>query len=263
MTARRALFEGLIDDAGLFPPARLPMVDALAAHAVHRQGPWSWVLGRFLCPASRLEELLESLPDELAPLRIGIIADSGVVVDDDRLIVETFEARVDRDTEPPLGATVYLEAVDSTDRGLVEAIVDEAADRGVGAKLRCGGEDAALYPTPDAVAAFLVRAVDRGVGCKATAGLHHAVRRGIEHGFLNLLAAACLLTAKAIEGDEVEAVISDDDPRSFALDETAFRWQDRAADADAVAAARDRTFHAYGSCSFTEPIDDLLALGML
>jgi len=74
--ARRAFLAALIDDAGLFPPARLPMGEAVASHEAARGGPNGWMMGRFLCPASRLEELLGRLlasPGE--PWRVGVILD--------------------------------------------------------------------------------------------------------------------------------------------------------------------------------------------
>ena len=90
---------------------------------------------------------------------------------------------------------------------------------------------------------------------KATAGLHHALARNGEHGFLNLLAAA-------VFGDE-ERALSEQDPSAFGLDETAFRWRDREAGPAGVARARRELLHSIGSCSFFEPVDELEALGAL
>jgi hypothetical protein len=74
--ARRAFLHALIDDAGLFPPARLPMDEAVASHETSRTGPNGWMMGRFLCPASRLEELSGHLPaSPVEPWRIGVILD--------------------------------------------------------------------------------------------------------------------------------------------------------------------------------------------
>jgi hypothetical protein len=53
----RALFEHIIDYAGLFPPARLPLPEALRNYAGYVSGPRQWLVGRFVCPAVRLEEL--------------------------------------------------------------------------------------------------------------------------------------------------------------------------------------------------------------
>jgi hypothetical protein len=60
----RALLDGILDYAGLFPPARLPVDQAIRNYAGYRQGPDGWMLGRFVCPASRLAELA-AFRDEL------------------------------------------------------------------------------------------------------------------------------------------------------------------------------------------------------
>src|SRR5262245_33954247 len=53
----RTLLEGVIDYAGLFPPAKLPLDAALRNYARYRRQAESWMLGRFVLPAARLEEL--------------------------------------------------------------------------------------------------------------------------------------------------------------------------------------------------------------
>ena len=53
----RAAFESLIDYAGLFPPAALPMAGAVAEYAEALRGEHAWMLGRFIVPASRIAEL--------------------------------------------------------------------------------------------------------------------------------------------------------------------------------------------------------------
>src|ERR687892_740345 len=75
--AREAFLTGLIDDAGLFPPASLSMEVAVAAHRESRDGANGWMLARFICPASRLSELEERLSDEnpASPWRVSVILD--------------------------------------------------------------------------------------------------------------------------------------------------------------------------------------------
>jgi hypothetical protein len=77
----RALLNGLIDYAGLFPPARLAMPAAAAAYCEHRASPCAWMLGRFICPANRLGELEEQLdllvPAGTAPLRVSLLGGGG------------------------------------------------------------------------------------------------------------------------------------------------------------------------------------------
>lgn len=52
----RTLLSGLIDYAGLFPPAKLSMDDAVSEFARRRMGDEAYALGSFICPVSRLEE---------------------------------------------------------------------------------------------------------------------------------------------------------------------------------------------------------------
>ena len=55
----RALLHQIIDYAGLFPPAKLPLEEALGNYLrVKKTSPHAWMLGRFVCPAARLSELL-------------------------------------------------------------------------------------------------------------------------------------------------------------------------------------------------------------
>jgi hypothetical protein len=53
----RALMTGAIDYAGLFPPAALSMRDAVGNFARYRSSSHAWMLGCFVVPAARLEEL--------------------------------------------------------------------------------------------------------------------------------------------------------------------------------------------------------------
>ena len=127
------------------------------------------------------------------------------------------------------------------------------AEHGLRAKVRCGG---ATVPTAAALADFVRACRERGLVFKATAGLHHAVRSNGEHGFLNLLAAV-------VFAGEEEAALAEVDPSAFALDAESFAWRDRSASADELARVRRDELHSIGSCSFFEPVDELLALGML
>src|SRR5215469_4630128 len=52
-----AAFKSLVDYAGLFPPAALGMSDAIDEYAAASEGAHAWMLGRFIVPFSRLEEL--------------------------------------------------------------------------------------------------------------------------------------------------------------------------------------------------------------
>ena len=92
---------------------------------------------------------------------------------------------------------------------------------------------------------------------------HHPIRDGIVHGFLNLLAAAVLAHAEGAGERELAAVLLEQDASAFGVTEAAFTAGGRRFDAEQVAAARAELFVGYGSCSFSEPVEDLRALGVL
>jgi len=58
--AARALTGGLIDYAGLFPPAKLDMAPAIENFARYLRSAHAPMLGRFVCPATRLNELTKA-----------------------------------------------------------------------------------------------------------------------------------------------------------------------------------------------------------
>lgn len=48
---------GIIDYAGLFPPARLPLGEAIRNYAEYRRSRDAWMMSRFIIPAAKLQEL--------------------------------------------------------------------------------------------------------------------------------------------------------------------------------------------------------------
>lgn len=77
--SRVAFLRGLIDFAGLFPPAKMALDDALSSFAAYRCGPDAWILGSFIIPASRLVELDRYTdlfrPD--APFPVAVLGSGG------------------------------------------------------------------------------------------------------------------------------------------------------------------------------------------
>ncbi len=69
----RTLLAGLIDYAGLFPPAKLEMGPSAEQFARHVRGEHEFALGRFICPVSRLGELTQAA----SALMPGTYATSG------------------------------------------------------------------------------------------------------------------------------------------------------------------------------------------
>jgi hypothetical protein len=247
---RRALLERLIDHAALFPPASMTMEDALAEDRAARSSPYAWMLDRFVCPATRLGEL-----DELdAP--VSVVLDGELEAPADAIELRLDRARPDSRDLLRLAnelsqwsEEVYYELVlDATWRDSIPATVGAIAAVGGRVKLRCGGD---LVPDVEQVALVMVTCWAARAPMKATAGLHHPLRRGSEHGFLNFLCAA----ARAREGlDAVAELLSAESPDDLPLSSLM---------ADEVRATRAALFKGFGSCSWREPVDDLRALGVL
>src|SRR5262249_49286034 len=75
----RALLGGIIDYAGLFPPAKLPLAQAIQRYAKYRRQGDRWMLGRFVIPAARLGELapFDSLFHESPPVVFSALGRGG------------------------------------------------------------------------------------------------------------------------------------------------------------------------------------------
>ena len=275
--ARRALLTELIDDAGLFPPASLPMEEAVSQHVASRTGPHADLLGRFICPALRLPELAEHL-DPLPAWRLSVLIDGadpepGLEVvagfDDPRVTIELVESKpagsipalLDAFEEAGLGGAMPFLEVAPRD----EAALDGVAETMAGAKIRCGGE--AEAPSPADVASFIDGCRRRGLRFKATAGLHHPFRHerdgGMQHGFVNLVAASVLAREQNLDAAAIEPIVAELEPGRFDLTTDRLRWRDLEAGPGAIEDARRSLLFSYGSCSFDEPVEDLLALGIL
>jgi hypothetical protein len=239
------VLERLIDHAALFPPASMSLDDALAEDRRARESPHADLLNRFVVPSDRVPDLPEERPALSVVLRKG---DIDLVRDASG--VEAVEQRLDgprpRPTDliasrralDPLAVEAYYELVfDDTWRDSVPAAIGSIAAVGGRVKLRCGGE---FTPTVEQVALVIASCREARVPFKCTAGLHHGVRHGDEHGFLNILAAT---TAPA---ERLEAVLAEEDPAKLSL------------------SGADRSlFVGFGSCSWREPVDELVELGLL
>ncbi len=210
----QSAFAGLIDYAGLFPPATLAMEPALAEYAGARGGAHAWMLDRFIVPASRLAELSGAYRGDAA-LSLSVIVDApadslgwfeaartrlaaaqAALAADERLRLVALEVplpalRTLRDTyDAAIGqfaalasaagvraTPAYLEpARDTRWRDALPATMTVLARHRFGAKIRCGGATAEAFPSCEDLGAFIRATVAAGVPFKATAGLHHPVR---------------------------------------------------------------------------------------
>lgn len=283
----RTALTALIDYAGLFPPAKLAMPQAAAEYTASRTGPYAWMLGKFIVPLSRMSELLSELPaSEQFPLSVildggmaGLAEVARLLREEPRVSPQALEIVLAPEQIGEYAASLRelgLEGLPSyvefrRDAGWRETLgtaMPALAAHRLGAKIRCGGLDAAAFPSPLEVAQFIERASRERVPFKATAGLHHPVRHynaasGFTmHGFLNILAAAALARTAATTG-EIEEVVALEENGRFRFDDRGFHAGAHEAGIEVLESVRRDLFVAYGSCSFSEPVDDLRSCGVL
>jgi hypothetical protein len=289
MRSLHTLLHGLIDYAGLFPPAALDLSTAAANYASYRTSDACWALGRFVIPAARLDELEVSaeacLPVVGAPWKLTALAGPDLPRDlaniagfnqrqRGRAVADTIELKA----STPAAISEALRAIDGRVDIFVELpiaedpalLIDALALTDARAKVRTGGVTADAFPKPAHLLRFIRRCVDANVSFKATAGLHHPLRGAYRlsyqpdsgcatmFGFLNVFLTAALLQHGVGDGDALE-LLEESSPESFRFDDDMIAWRShRLGEADLRHARRVGL--AFGSCSFREPIDELRAL---
>ncbi|HVZ93816.1 MAG TPA: hypothetical protein VG797_04845 [Phycisphaerales bacterium] len=331
MQSVRTLMTGIIDYAGLYPPAKLSMREAVKNYAAYLEGPESWMLGRFVLPVAKLGEfeaesasLLPQIDGEEA-WRLSALPGDDLNADIDRIfefnrahadgddsshhpgagdgsghnpgpgsrepaparrtsrtgaaVIDSVEVKVvsSQQIERALGVIPeqlepYFEIPLTADpRGMVAAL----SGTGARAKVRTGGVTPDTFPEAKLIAAFMVACSAADVPFKATAGLHHAVRgefpltyepscpRGMMFGFLNVFLAAAFTRVRAVTEAEATELLTERDPKAFKFDGSGIAWRNKRLDNARLARVRETFAISFGSCSFTEPVDELRALRLL
>jgi hypothetical protein len=294
--AVRAAFEGLIDYAGLYPPASLTLEAVARNYATYRTSAEAWLLGRLIVPAERLPEV-EALAQMAGasggarwPMSVLVGGPSAIArnlelienarrATDSVLAIESVEAGAATTDDVaaladayPFDVERFIEIPSMPDPA---SLLDAVAAQGCAAKIRTGGVSSDAFPSPSTVARFLARAASAGVPMKATAGLHHAIRgerrltyapgspSGTMHGFVNLVFAATLLAGEKIDEPLAETLLDDDRSQVFKFGGRAGSWLNAVVTYSEIAHARRVLLRSIGSCSFEEPVAEIKALGWI
>jgi hypothetical protein len=299
-----ALLRNLIDYAGLFPPASLAMLPAVANYEKYGQSEFAWMLERFIVPAARLSDFREAMGflrnssgQKGGGWNLSALLGPDVAADFARVSefnsqhasfavearIESVEVKATTPAEIARFSRIicaemetYFEIpwpVAGSSANMRECVKAVAAC-GRRAKLRTGGETADKFPPAETVVEFLEACADNGVAFKATAGLHHPVRSrhhltyqhdspsGMMHGFLNVFLAAAFVRAGMDSPIAVE-LLNEQSPQAFEFDSDGASWRGHRLPTDQISNARRSFSISFGSCSFTEPIDDLQSLHLL
>ncbi|MEO6885086.1 MAG: hypothetical protein ABI232_02210 [Jatrophihabitantaceae bacterium] len=268
------LYLGLFDDAAIFPPGDAPVPDAVRQHVRHRGSWYGPLVGPFVCDVARVGAAADAAkalgPDQLD---ISVVATDGVagIGHAAEAVSRSAQLRLQA-IEVPLGPfdvqAARRFAGDLTDRGApvflevpVAHVTDDLARdvRGAGLrlKLRTGGTTAGAFASEQQLAAAITCCVGAALPFKCTAGLHNAVRHrdqqtGFQHhGFLNVL----LSVHAALGGADGRAVLAQSDPMVLSAAITALSSSERT--------AIRALFTSFGTCSVSDPIDDLLSMGLV
>jgi hypothetical protein len=278
----RGLFQGLFDDAAVFPPGLAPLPQAVRDHVARQSSPYADLVGPLLLPVSAIADLLNL---EHPPLGIAVVGRPGTSL---ALVGDALSALSERAGVSVAGVEIgwsaewhqsatwgsvtaggagrgVLRSVEvPRDGGLEDALADIHADADdanpVQAKFRTGSIPEQPAPTAVDLATFIRASVDHAVSFKLTGGLHHAISQTAptgedEVGFLNVIAATRWALAYGAEVPEMASLLSDRDPMPI-LDIIT-----RMSEADA--SVLRAFFTSYGCCGVMDPIGDLATLGLI
>ena len=204
--------KGLIDYAGLFPPSELPFDNAISNYKSYLFSSDSWILNRFICPVSELNNLLPHLSDFTTekPLHLSVLL-TGNFQDDtyinkfheelstiktfevqygDVCKIKSLEAKIDTQnnnlndilnilstsiTSLDNSVEIFLEPI-ITDFSIISNQISISNIKNIQLKLRCGGVVPEAFPSSKTIASALSFCKKNNVKLKFTAGLHHPIR---------------------------------------------------------------------------------------
>ena len=259
--AVRVLLDSIVDYAGLFPPASVTMATAVRNFAHYRASETGWMLGRFICPASALEQFSRDaemyLPRDAGAIGWRLSVTGSADVDNDMQAIAAFNERhrvcfdecsaiVDAyEVKVNSVAEVHRlhEQIPSTLRTFFEVplshdptpVIQAIASTGRRAKMRTGGITEEAFPESEQIARFLTACAHTGVVAKATAGLHHPLRdayrltyedgapQALMYGYLNVFLATALVGQGAPMRDVV-AILEERNAGHITFDATRCHW---------------------------------------
>jgi len=304
-----ALFSGLIDYAGLYPPAALGLPQAINNFRSYTNAEDAWMLSRFVAGSAHLQQLTDELlvgfPPE-SPLALSLVSKDpvlelprvvsalsqaarvtavevlltpGVSVHDQLASHrEVLESLADAGHELGIFYEVpFSEKWDQEFLHLVDELAKEIASHStwrVGCKLRCGGLEPHLVPSPERLGGALHACAERSIAVKCTAGLHQPFRHmpkpgetgsaGVPmHGYFNVYWAALTAYSKARSAVEIVEIVAEMESCNPRVMDDAIEWRGVRLSEQEIRTMRSSKVLSFGSCSFEEPIEAARELGWL
>ena len=192
------------------------------------------------------------------------------------LIQRDMNKTISKDTrifyEIELKSKNWMDNVDSIVAGISicnQFYIEEEKSPKIGFKLRTGGITPDMIPTAFQVAYVIKKCIENKIPFKATAGLHLAIKHFDEkikskvYGFLNIFGAGIIYYYYQMPPEDLTMIIEDEHISDFSFTADSFAYQDLKVSSEEVKFVRENFMLSMGSCSFDEPLQELIDLKLL
>ena len=268
---------GIVDYAGMFPPAKLSIGDAVVNFSRYHLHQYSDFLGNFILPIDHLTE------DADLPSKISGLVHSAELSRRNFPTIRAESIEVDLPVENYDSAGDFLSKLESIFPGEGRIFVEldwrksygapmsaiARVDGRFGVKLRTGGVTPESIPPAATVADFLLCAAAHKLPLKATAGLHGPVPYDDPdvgarmHGFLNFFSAGFLAFSQHGDGRSLENVLANFGYDDFSFGADSMRCGPVEFSSEQIGRLRSEFLLSFGSCSFLDPVEHLERHGFL
>jgi len=318
--AVKTLMSRSLDYAGIFPPAQLPLNNAIDEFAACRQHLHSWFLARFVLPTSKVGEFAQLARSQLAESQAthqpwnlaGLFRSSASVSEtfeilrsDCVLLRGLLDSHPGALTVDSCELPLPEEVLNTHDQELARSFFQEAfrifseqhfqipvffevnlnksfehvvlAARQFNLvepgrcclKFRTGGSTPAAIVSPETLARAFRAVQNHRVPFKLTAGLHVATRHfdsavGCElFGFLNVFTAAVIGWTHQLSETELKLLLEERSAEAIQFKLDGLSWKNYSVSISEIRQVRAAGLRSFGSCSFFEPIDELIQLKLI
>jgi hypothetical protein len=277
-----------VDYAGLFPPAKLDLQQAMTNYAHYCMAAERWMLGRFVLPASQLNEfaaLLPTFPCHQWPLSVVMSGNLQTAIaqvqsfNHDQIAIKALEF-------PPLTPMAIGQMLPLL-LAEVETFFEVPCNRDLSdylkvlqpsqaaAKIRTGGITADAFPSGAQLCQVILALAAAKIPFKATAGLHHPLPANYPltdesdsdstwmHGFLNVATLAALAFKQTVSWVDALEILQTPSLDRIQCNSDRIAWKTYQLNHADITLARQHCFRSFGSCSFQTPIADLKELNLL
>ncbi|MCS0824635.1 hypothetical protein NX029_11690 [Cytobacillus firmus] len=276
----------LIDYAGIFPPAKLPLQKAIYNYNSYKNDSDSWMLGKFVIPAARLKELhpYKKLFSEENQLRLSVVLSNNLGFDNDLDAINSFiefyqTTGVIEAIEVPPFMPLNSSGIEILERQLgkidiffevskpeqATQLMDEIqrikqfSSSLFGIKLRMGSASLTSIPSVKQTAYVIKKCQERGLKIKFTADLHlpfsdySCKERILKYGFVNVFVASIMTSCRFLSTETIQSILIEKNPTSFIFTPNELSWCNLTVSSSEIFNARNFFASSFGSCSFDEP----------